>query len=655
MLDFYALAEGLNKRKLVPVTEDVYKAIEGKNHQDWYTSLFNYSSENLETFKKTRSLSGISGLKTNRLIFDFDNSDIEVARQDAVETARRLIHEYDIPRDNLQAFFSGSKGFHLECRLDKFINRQEFVNLVFGIAGDLRSFDTTINDEQRIVRLAHTKHPKSGLYKTPISTKELKSSTIEEIKEKAKVPGEVSVLAGSVTLNDKLIAVKNTEYKSVIKKEKKEVKSFEEGPDFSQAPKWMSHDRYALSQGYFYGSENAEQGERNKAFLILAATFKNQGFSEEHTLALLEVTAEKQALITEETAYTSAQLQKEIINPVFSPMWKGGQYSSDEPLLVTTRERFNLVDDTDTKKSLVKITDVGDRFKSFAKNFDQNRILTGFESLDKKLVLTTGMAVGLLGSPGSGKTSILNSIIENQSKNNIPCIYQSLDMSDNLLYLRLLQKYSGLPVDRILKEFQTTEPDPAILNAYADILKNYSRVHFNFRSAMTVGQIDKDIEAYKKEMGVSPKVIAVDYLEKVRSDYTDPSVSSGMVASQLSDLAKKHDALVIVLLQPQKSAGDASQELLSMRKVKGASVIEQDLRVILTAWRPGFNPQDPYNDRFMSIGVVKNNLGETCQLDFGWKGLTGAITELDMQGKKDLMALRRDLAEKKAGEENDYI
>jgi replicative DNA helicase len=250
----------------------------------------------------------------------------------------------------------------------------------------------------------------------------------------------------------------------------------------------------------------------------------------------------------------------------------------------------------------------------------------------------------LLGSPGSGKTSILNSIMEHQSKNGIPCVYQSLDMGDNLLYLRLLQKYTGLPVDLIMENFKSESPDQKILDAYAQILENYSKVHFNFRSAMTVDQMDNDIIRYKQETGLNPKIIAVDYLEKVRSDYTDPTISSGMVASQLSDLAKKHDALVMVLLQPQKSAGDASQELLSMRKVKGASVIEQDLRVILTAWRYGFNPSDPSRDKYMSIGIVKNNLGETAQIDFGWHGLTGQVSELNRDQRKDLMQLRADLA-----------
>lgn len=193
------------------------------------------------------------------------------------------------------------------------------------------------------------------------------------------------------------------------------------------------------------------------------------------------------------------------------------------------------------------------------------------------------------------------------------------------------------------------------MNAYTEVLKTYSNVHFNFKSAMTVEQINKDIYKYKKETGISPKFIAIDYLEKVKSNMNDPSVSSGVVASELSDLAKEHDACVMVLLQPQKSAGDPSQPLLSMRKVKGSSVVEQDLRCILTVWRPGFSPSENYKDKFLSMGIVKNNLGEIGQLDFGWDGATGAITELDSTQRRDLRLLLEEIEEKKKNQEkNDW-
>lgn len=77
----------------------------------------------------------------------------------------------------------------------------------------------------------------------------------------------------------------------------------------------------------------------------------------------------------------------------------------------------------------------------------------GFTLSDDHLYLTDDFII----HHNSGKTSVLNKIVENLSKNNIPTIYQSLDMSDNLLYLRLMQKYTGWPVQDILETLQEDE------------------------------------------------------------------------------------------------------------------------------------------------------------------------------------------------------
>lgn len=654
-MDYVALAKGLASRQLVPANFNFKDLVRKNPNQDYYRSIYKYRDHHVSKFKETRSLAGITDVTTNLLVFDFDDkTDIESARKDAVTLCERL-QKSGVDVNNIQCFFSGGKGFGIEVVTDQEFTRQEFVNIVFGLAGDLKTFDTTINDEQRILRVPLSRHPKTGLYKIPLSIEDLQLMDIDSIKGAA-ADNEYEIPEPSIqTMTESLNVLKVTEYKRVA--EKKEASPIEldfdtKSIDWSQVPKWLSPERFVLQEGYFRGSETAAVGQRNKAFLILAATYRNQGFSYDHTLGLLMATAERQAKRTGESPYTEEQMKREILAEVFSPNWKGGIYGRDDELLTAIREHFGIEDGQSEDLNLVKIEDVGNKFKKFAENFHQNRIFTGIESLDKKLVLTTSMAVGILGAPSSGKTSILNNIVEHQSNKGIPTVYQSLDMGDNLLYLRLLQKYSRLPIEVIMESFQSGDPSPELKEAYANVLKNYTNVHFNFRSAMTVEAIDKDISTYIKETGRSPRVIAIDYLEKVRSEFSDPTMASGLVVSQLSDLAKKYEALVLVLLQPQKSAGAPDAELLSMRKVKGASQIEQDLRCIMTVWRPGFNPKDNSRDKYLSMAVVKNNLGETCQLDFRWEGITGRIRELEQEERRDLKLLREEIAAEKAEIDN---
>ena len=155
-----------------------------------------------------------------------------------------------------------------------------------------------------------------------------------------------------------------------------------------------------------------------------------------------------------------------MINTVYNTAWKGGIYGKDEEILVMTRKRFDIDEDEEVESSnLVRISDVAERFKKFAQNFDKNRIRIGIDEIDSKVTITTGMMVGLLGAPGAGKTTLSNAFIENLSKNNESTVYFSLDMFDNLLFTRLLQKYSSYDMTKIIEMFQKNELDQELILA----------------------------------------------------------------------------------------------------------------------------------------------------------------------------------------------
>lgn len=656
-MQYLALAKGLDNRQLVPANQDITKIVKSNPKQDWYTSLYRYQDRHLIQFEETGKLAGIKDVTTPKILFDFDDAlDVESARKDTLEVCARLV-KHGVDEDYVRIYFSGNKGFGVEVITDQEFSRQEFVNLVFNLAGDLKTFDVRINDEQRIIRAPLSKHPISKLYKIPLSLADLASLSIDEIKSAAKDASKYEIDSDElymIEMPEALNVLKNKTYKKIGKIELTDIKGFEiKDIDFSRAPKWMAKERYALQEGFFYGSESTNKGERNTAFMIMAATYKNQGFSAAHTLNLLMAMSEKQALRTGESVYTEDQLQREIIATIFSPTWQGGIYGQDEELLAITRNRFDLDALELDKPNLVKISDVANRFKQFAKTFEQNRIMTGISAIDDNVILTTGMMVGLLGSPGVGKTTLSNAFIEFLSKSNTPVIYESLDMYDNLLYTRMLQKYSGYDMKKILDMYKDDEPDEILKNAFAKVIEGYSNVEFNFRSGPTVEDIEKDVIDYKLYSGKQPKLLVVDYLEKVRGPFSDATANSAYVASRLSDIAKNHDLCVLLLLQPQKSAGDPREELLSMRKVKGASVIEQDCRVIMTMWRPGYDPKDSTDDNYMSLAIVKNNMGALNQIDLGWNGLQGTFKELDREERIQLKQLRKRLEEAKAHSRDD--
>lgn len=645
MSKYIRLSKGFNKYEMVPASEDIYQKID-KNIPH-YKSLYFYEDTHIDQYNKTKSVAGIRGLKTDKLIFDFDSSsDINSARKDALTLCGRLLNE-GVKEDDFRIYFSGSKGFHIELKTQDEFNRQEYESILNNLAGDLPTLDKKVTDEQRLFRIPLTKHQKTGLYKIPISFTELSHDSIESITEKAK---EINLEQMEMVDSQPAVELppKIREYKKIVDLKTDVIKpevtlDNETGKytdlDFTRCPKHMRPERWALAQGYF------EAGERNEALHVLATTYRALGYTENETFYLLKAAADNQAKRTGQQVYSDKEIHYNIIKHVFSPLFKGGMYTIDNSeILRKTIERCNLQVNTDDYK-INRIDKVADRFIEYAKNIRFNTLKTGIKELDENVMLTTGMLVGILGSPGSGKTSVANLIVENMSKNGEHVIYHSMDMFETLIMGKFLCKYTDYSLSEIFNIIEENKPDQKLEKAFDTVKQNLKHVHIDSRTGVTVEDIEQSIINYQEAVGVKPRLVVVDYLEKVHAQFTDPTHRSGYVASKISDLAKKHDVCIILLLQPQKSAGDPSEPLLSMRKVKGASVIEQDCRVILTMWRPGFNPKDSSNDRYASMAVVKNNMGGLNQFDFKWNGLRGEITSMTYQEQKEFEQVLKEIDE----------
>jgi hypothetical protein len=151
---------------------------------DYYQSLYLYNDHHYNKWKETGSVAGIIDVKTNRLIMDFDAKDIEHARRDTKIAVERL-KVAGVNESAIQVYFSGNKGFHIQVDLIERLDRKDFEAIVFGMCGDLKTIDRQIKDQQRLIRVPFTKNPNSGLYKIPLTIKDLDTSILM-IKDKAR-------------------------------------------------------------------------------------------------------------------------------------------------------------------------------------------------------------------------------------------------------------------------------------------------------------------------------------------------------------------------------------------------------------------------------------------------------------------------------------
>ena len=641
---------------LIPIDEDIYKHIDDMN-VPWFKSIYFYTEEQKEQAeeivevngrKRPRGISGVIDVKTNKIIFDFDDpDDIEKARQDSIVVCERLL-SHGIPQDSLQICFSGKKGFGVEVEFtNEWFNPKELKNLVNDFAHDLETFDAVVVNASRIFRVPLTKHNSTDYYKTPISFDELKALEIGEIFEVASDKYEPDSLEiwKPCEVPKTFDKIKTIELEPV--KKVSLVAGQEHDIDFSNMPKGFTKWKYAILNGYF------PEGTRSNALIILASTLKYLGYPADINHNMLKAAARLQAKRFDTERFSKDDIWNTIILQVYSPTWKGGCYSEESfpPAL----QKYLLecgVPKTRKERSsgLQNIKEIFGSFQDFAENIDKNTIKTGIEAIDRNTRITTGMLFGLLAGAGGGKTSIALSILNECSKNEEEAVFFSMDMNSNLIYQKLGQKHTGKNGEQIFNVFKNRDTK-AIKEISYKINENYQNASFDFRTALSVDDMRNEVIDHEESTGKKIKLVVVDYLECIVGPYADPTANGGFVANALKDMASDLDVCVLLLLQTQKASGDVAEPLRSMRKVKGSSVLEQACSIIISLWREGFNPKQFDDDIFMTFCCVKNRMGRLFEVDCGWDGVTGDVVDLAESEKEELEELRKQkIREKKIAE-----
>jgi hypothetical protein len=444
MSDLYrAFSVGLNKRQLIKADEnyiDTVGSIINKNPDlDYYESLYLYNQEHFNQFKKTHTLSGISDNVTDKIVFDFDSkSDLKLAQTDAKELYGRLVNA-GFSKKAITTYFSGSKGLHIELKIDSLITKETLCTVLDNLTDGLPTFDVKIRDNARLFRFPLTKHPGTNKYKIPLTEQELNDGSIEEIQK----------AATDVDFDERFALLETTKEKTSIptkvlfitKKEKKVEKvistvNISERPDLSRKPKHLTAAKYVLQQGYF------NEGERNEACMILASTYKYLGYDQEHTYNIIKATLRMRCTRLGLPDYDKKELWNTIIQPIYSPTWKGGTFSEEDGLLKATIDRYDLDTVNIHESGLVSLSSIADQYRDFATNIEANTIKLGIEEIDKKLRITTSMLVAFLAAPSAGKSSVSFGILNTVSKTGEKALFFSMDMSIPQVYQRLIQRHT---------------------------------------------------------------------------------------------------------------------------------------------------------------------------------------------------------------------
>lgn len=625
---YYNVKLGLvSKGKLMTLNE--IEKLEIPEGQDAYISIFKYNEEQKKQVEQTGSVARIKDVTTDILVWDFDSAnDPEFARKDVITLAQRLVEDYKVDPDQIHCYFSGSKGMHVVLPIGKEITPEQFKNATSMIAKGLETYDSVVSDPARIIRMEYTKHPKTGLYKIPLHIAEVDEMNIEQIKTLATTQRDDVVFSKS--------PVKLPETLFTLPEQKKKELSLVNNVslDFSKKPKGWQDYVFAILEGHY------ESGERHNALMVLAAKCRAMGYDKEQTYYLCKSSLKKQAALKDQPEFDKEELYKNIIeDSVYSDRWEGGSFSpKNNPWLAKYCDKLNIRWDNRTETNVTSVTEAFDSFENFAINIDNHTIKTGIYGLDDVLRLTVGMSVGLIASPGVGKTSISLQILNNMSKQGHRCIFFSYDMYAPIVYQKLVQKHFNINSKVMFEKFKT---DPEFRNKVKQkISEEYANVSFCFKTGQTVPDIDNTIDEVESTTGQRVKFMVVDYNELVQTDYSDATAASSFVAQKMREIAQRREICVFSLFQPSKISGTPADEIKSYNAAKGSGAISQSVSVMLGMSRPGYNPQNSESDKFVNISCLKNRMGPLFSLDWKWEGVTGTISRMADEDFIELKAIR---------------
>lgn len=627
-MKYRRICKGLaDKGTLIPSDEDAFNYVKYPE-SDYYLSFYKYTEEHKQIFDETGTIKGITDVVADRLIWDFDSEfEPEEARESTVALVDRLIN-LGIDQTDIIISFSGNKGFGVEVNIKQELSPKEIKSIAFDLAKDLKHFDVKIYNASRPIRMLATKHQKTGLYKIPLTVDILKNTSVDDIINLAKNLENVQETDefrwSTIDLPQSLHKTK--EYTNGESGDLSHYESpITQYLDFSMKPKFLSNCRWAIQNGHF------KAGERNTALLCLASTYKNLGFELEHVYRLLKGTAELQSKINHSDRFSDSELYNNIVVQVFSPSWKNGQYTCKEKnnWLETFCQSLehpcnHREEDCDKPKGFI---DIEPSFREYVTKIEENTIVTGIPSIDSNVFISTGANVGIIGAPGSGKSSIALNILNNTSKAGVKSVFASLDMHRNRMFEKVLYKISGKGREEIYDLFKQNKQGPLMDQLKAE----FGNVYFFNKSCPTVSDVREYILACQEKSGEKIKLVMLDYFERVSSDIGDDTAASKRVAGELQDLVNDLDIALINLVQPHKNAlsGGPDSPIYDYTKIKGSSYVYQSMRIIMSLWRPFYNPKTFTDDKYMQMAVLKNDLGELCEFAFNWNGPRGEISEME--------------------------
>lgn len=245
---------------------------------DTYCTIYKYDNENIDSCNFIAPL---------YLDLDIDNieEDYNKLIRDLKILVHKLVTEFHVEQNDIQIYFSGSKGFHLIISESIFgfepgrtLNKDLKKVAVYLKAYTLtKCIDTKIYDYKRLFRINNTINSKTGLYKVRISYDDLIDMSYNDLIEYASKPKDIE--PDEYLYNDKASESFANLIEKLNKRDREKI-NIQVAKEYIRKKELLPCVKYILQNG-------SPNGQRNNSTIALANSLFQVGYNQDEVIEII--------------------------------------------------------------------------------------------------------------------------------------------------------------------------------------------------------------------------------------------------------------------------------------------------------------------------------------------------------------------------------
>ena len=509
--------------------------------KDTFLSLYGYDESVIEYFNEKKTLSGYSGIiyLPREFVLDIDGSEVEEAQEKTISLIS-MLNNLGVPTN---VYFCG-RGFHVGVP-DSAFKWKPDVNLHLKVKDELdkrdiyKYADVSVTDKTRIIRLNNTLNSKSKLWKVYIKNDELLELNALGIKAIANKPRQIKIPelqcepVFDVTVRE--VKKQTIKFKETLGKE----------PDPMLYPCIQT-----MLKGTTYGGRHATA-------LRLAAWLR---WRYPENVVRLVMEDWRKSVTTEEHPFKEIEMERIVTDCYKGHNGNGYRYGCNDKIMDKHCNSTCTLFKAKKSQGIMSADDMEENLISWLKG-DLKPINLG-ALYGKDFPIYPGELVVIQAPPKSMKTMLVQNWANSLKRTTY---FLEMEMSPRQIWQRFIQIEQKWTEEQLKEHYA---------NDNYKLANKFKWLNMDYQPCLAI-----ELEKRKAMLPEKPEIVIVDHMGLLLSKHRDLNLKMEEISGALTEVAIKHNIVVIAICEITKQA---MAEGMGISSVRGSFRIAYNASKILS-------------------------------------------------------------------------